>query len=940
MNAVLAACLLAVAGPSAPAEPGGTLPLGRVDIADRQIEVRVPDRGAPVRSRAQAVDHRGAIYTFEDGNLVGRSRFGGGWRELARRMEERPNPFSGTATRWRVMAFVATRGEQAHRDGPFVRSSSTSIEGPQVAQALDALARAAAAVQVLTDGALAVEVDVQIDTELWMREVEPAEPPPPVRALLDVHGPADSAAVPYAEYLAPRVNGGAYEPEDRVYRGPYESVFVIHPFLGDPPVHFWIPGSPATALPFFRSGRAQGDAELALSILASWAAHVQMRRAERGWSVGEPGFGPRFFELDEDGRLSLLLGADAWTSPDEWPELRAGASVDSEAYEARRQRQFQASGRPWSEVADRPLAELPFVDPAAWAQVVGTPMPRRTPEQTAISRLALPNGLWIVGDAAVAPLVGERGRPELGIRAVGWTNSDRGPQIVFRADPAQVERDIDLLSGPLPDAPVARAAAPQAAVDFGAAAVRAFGNVVVSPAADPERGKVLRATFGPLARGGQVILYEDEIGVAAADRLQAVLDLRASTTDPVAIRMTFRSEEGSVSEAVHVLAESPLAEVRTFPGLLQPAWQRLVLPSVGPPGSRLIRVALDGGFVGRFDVPARATQDIFLARLSVSPGELEASLSVPPLEVVPRIDSESAADRAAYAASARDPAELRTLLGDRSDLVRINAARSLQRVAAPELVPALAELLRSIDPRVSREVVFALAHQDTPDGWAAVRRAVEVGPFDFTRSAAARALGTRKDGADAASLSALFVQRSWRTRQAAAESLGQIPGPTPAMMLMTFLQDPDPAVRLAAALSADPTLDLVGRRMLWGMVNDASDASRLAAAVALIRSGDAAFQREGYKIVRDESVAVRMASLAWMRSNPADEHRGAVLLALTDADPNVRAAALRTLAALPGPVRESEVARLANDPDWRVRQAFAALRDAKSPFVPETEPRT
>lgn len=937
MNAVLAACLLAVVGQSAPAEPSGTLSLGRVDIADRQIEARVPDRGAPVRSRAQGVAHRGALYTFEDGNLVGRSLFGGGWRELARRIEAPLNPFSGTPTRWRVMAFVATRGEQAHREGTVVRSSSTSLEGPQVAQALDALARAAAAIQVLTDGALAVEVDVQLDTELWMRDSEASDARPVVKALLGVHGPIDSVAVPYAEYLVPRVNGGAYEPEDRVFRGPYESVFLIHPFLNDPPVHFWVPGSPATALPFFRSGRAQGDAELTLSILASWAAHVQMRRTERGWSTGGPGFGAPFFELDEDERLSLLLGADTWTSPAEWSELRAGVSVDSAAYRARRERPFEASGRPWPEVADRPLAELPFVDPEAWGTVVGAPMPIRTPEQNAVLRLSLPNGLWIVGDAAVASLIGERGRPELGLRAVGWMNSDRGPQIVFRGETAEVGRDIDLIAGPLPDAPIDREAPAQASIDLGAGAPRVFGNVAAAPAADPERGNVLRATFGPLARGGQVILYDDELGVASDSRLQVVLDLRASTSDPVTLRLRFRSEDGQITEARHILSESALADVRTIPGFLQPSWQRLVVPGAGPPGSRLVRVTLDGGFVGRFDVPARTPQDVFLARLAIAPGDLETAASVPPLVVAARLDSETASDRAAYAASSDDPNELRTLLGDRSDLVRINAARSLQRVTAPELVPALIELLRSIDPRVSREVVLALAFQNTPEAWTAVRRAVETGPFDFTRSAAACALGSRQDGADAALLSALFVQRSWRTRQAAAESLGRLPGSTPAMMLMTFLQDPDPAVRLAAALSADPTLDLVGRRMLWGMVNDASDASRLAAAVALIRSQDAAFRREGYKIVRDESVTVRIASLDWMRANPAEEHRDAVLLALTDVDPNVRAAALRALAALPGPVRESEVARAANDSDLRVQQAFAVLRDAKAPFAPEPE---
>jgi hypothetical protein len=67
----------------------------------------------------------------------------------------------------------------------------------------------------------------------------------------------------------------------------------------------------------------------------------------------------------------------------------------------------------------------------------------------------------------------------------------------------------------------------------------------------------------------------------------------------------------------------------------------------------------------------------------------------------------------------------------------------------------------------------------------------------------------------------------------------------------------------------------------------------------------------------------------WLGENPAEAHLPAIRLALTDASPTVRAAALIAASQQPGEVKGDEFTVLRSDPHPRVREAYLELASRK-----------
>ena len=114
---------------------------------------------------------------------------------------------------WNLRVVIFTRVEEDGRDQRGVlRERRATIESTQLTQIREALDRFQAYVTAKYDGAVRIVPDIQVEAE-WMRE-SGANP----------FGPQFAT-----KYFEPRINGGTYEAEDKIFRGPFHSAIYIIP---------------------------------------------------------------------------------------------------------------------------------------------------------------------------------------------------------------------------------------------------------------------------------------------------------------------------------------------------------------------------------------------------------------------------------------------------------------------------------------------------------------------------------------------------------------------------------------------------------------------------------------------------------------------------------------------------------------------------------------
>lgn len=176
---------------------------------------------------------------------------------------------------WRIKVVVLTEAETMHRDARgLLRSQLFFLGDPNVTRALESVLRFGQLVALRTGGKVKVLPDVSIESE---------------RMYEDATAGGDYGDAFLQKYLGPRVNGGLYDAEDHVYRGPYGSVFVITPF----PIRAetTVNGMPVTEIPFFQTGGASLDGTVDDAMLAAWTRHLAIRMAEQGfhhpWPTGD-----------------------------------------------------------------------------------------------------------------------------------------------------------------------------------------------------------------------------------------------------------------------------------------------------------------------------------------------------------------------------------------------------------------------------------------------------------------------------------------------------------------------------------------------------------------------------------------------------------------------------------------------------------------------------
>jgi HEAT repeat protein len=942
-----------------------TVNLGTYSIGGKDVPAVVPADEGPLKG-AQAIVLDGEKYLVEpSGRIVRRFRHEGGWSEVRGGYAAAKAAAASEGGEWRVKAFVLPRSDILDLGENVARMRPSTMESSEIAHVSESLARFAAMAEAASGGRLRVLVDLEVDSDTILQTATPTSKPFDAKFL--------------TEYLRPRINGGLYEAEDRVYRGPFDSIFVIHGGFAGPASMAAVSGTAASPIAFYAEGRSQGAYGLSLALFGAWTRHLAFAAAKAGYGIPRSSVATYRAVPGElaQGFVPVLVDPSGVFQGSMWTAVRGRSEASTEDLLKRRTDSPPAD---WASAADDPFAKLPFLTPDRVGQAAGVTgfeaqanpsgitfsVPEFTapqdwdstfsPGREASATMLVPSSKQLTFvDSPFAPLFAKGFPASAQPKLLGWLPVEGRLFLVIQSaavrsgGPEAKVLEVPgfswsgAVSQPLtpirPGSDVAFEIKPDGKT---ASRVSARGGMLVADAQDADRGDVLSLRTVGVVRAGSALLAGRRGGPALFDaQTHPYLSffVRSQSAEPM--NLTLISAENGQETKVRLFGRWPVpaegssdtAKELVLSG--EPGWKQAVLDLRKLGVGKVSALYLTSNELAVY-WPTRqaAAPTVFLDDLAVSkntPGP-ESPLEDPALPE-PDVQSPEALGRAFFAASATEAnggaALLIGLLKDPEDVVRLNAARAFQRIKSPEAEAGLGDLVRNLEPRIAEAALEALAFQDTPSAWALVKRAIEIGPFDYTRVFAARAFGKKKDPKSLATLSLMLTSKSWQGRMAGAEAIGAVePQPLP-LVLMAFLMETDPAVRLAATRGAWVADDDVCRRLLWSAVNDPSDEIRAWSCLKLIQSGKPQFANEGLKGVRDESAGMRLRLLELFREAPSEAFRPALRLAVTDSSPVVRAMALRAFATLPGAVEVAEVENTLNDPDPRVKASLVELRKAK-----------
>lgn len=358
--------VLAQPPPSKPEEP--YVAVGSARLAGRDIAIKVPRAGTPIPDTFPHYSQGGWNYAFNgDGTFQARYKVDGGGGDLLALWPEASQKAS-QAPIWRIRAFVLTRAEiiEKSRDGLY-RPRRGTLEASQITGALEALTRFKAMAEVATGGAVQIQIDASIDDD-------------PIRSRVEGTGEVFGRDWLERRYRA-QINSSPFDADDRVYRGPFNSLFVIHPGLVEAAVGATVSGTPAAAVPYYLGVKPPYD--LAKNLYDAWVMQVRQALVAKGYPVQGK---------SESARV------EAYVTPSMWSVL-ADHSEPDRGYPGRKW--SKTSAGPWSSLSADPWTKLPRLE-AVPAEAVGAP-------------------LW------AADVLAEKS----GGQALGWVDASPEPLIVF-----------------------------------------------------------------------------------------------------------------------------------------------------------------------------------------------------------------------------------------------------------------------------------------------------------------------------------------------------------------------------------------------------------------------------------------------------------------------------------------------------------------------------
>ncbi len=279
-------------------------------------------------------------------------------------------------------------------------------------------------------------------------------------------------------------------------------------------------------------------------------------------------------------------------------------------------------------------------------------------------------------------------------------------------------------------------------------------------------------------------------------------------------------------------------------------------------------------------------------------------------------------------------ADLATRLASTKSEDRFSAMWELREVKSLESVPLLIPIVTGANALEANAAIVALANQDSPEGWEAIKAALFRGPFEANRRFAAQVMKGRLTEGEISAIIPTLALQGWRSRLAILKLLVDMPGRESSIVLATMLDDPYPQVRLYVVDHAPVAEPLIQRRLLYNAVNDSCETIRSHSLTRLIDVENESIRSEALKGIRDESVTVRLSLLTKMRETPQPWYRPALRQAVVDQSPKVRAAALDAFAAQAEPTDPNEIRNTFADNSHEVQLALARLAAAGKVTLP------
>ncbi|MBX3120307.1 MAG: HEAT repeat domain-containing protein [Fimbriimonadaceae bacterium] len=870
------------------------------------------------------------------GRVVARVRGNGSWSDFAERAQKAKARQSPSNPAWRIKAFVLTRSDllETHADG-MLRARQGSLESPQLQRTLSALSLLAALIETTTDGALRPQIELQIDADSAPENAYAGSKP---------YGSAF-----LTEYLEARINGAGYIAEDRAYRGPYDSIFVIHSGLVQDTARAVVNDSPSWSLPYYSPDCGGTAQEMAAYLFSLWNRDVLSALSKHGYATPTDA---DFLGPEESLRVRGMAPVPAMIyamPPGGWGKLTSRVEPKSADYAAHATKTYQAEGKAWADVRTSPLDHLPWLQgrvelnrtlglSSAWSNEVGV-----KPYTQASFTLGHGSDQYVFVDLPFADLFGSHFASAAKARVLALYGDPvfKRIYVVFKtAKFGDNLPEVSLLTLPgFSFGPDVVAAPP--------AEVPVIGNVIASREKDAEHGDVWRLDLKPNPWIARLDLVPAGAKIDLVANPFLNLALRATEVEPWTIGLyTQGASRPSARISLFMALPEPVETAgseriptKYVPGMVKTDWNKVSID---------LRQILDATTLSRItqirietDPRTSCFEPIQpAATLRIAKPTLSASATANDLQAVPGLPDPNATDanplaRLSYILRTRNwtdataQANLLKLLEDTDDTVRLNACNVFTRFTLAGSEATLGKAVRSISTRIADVAIKALAFQNTPEAWLILGSALENGPFEFTKASAAKMLATRKDPKLAGTINRLYASNDWRVRRAGVEALQSLPNNEPAVAAMAFLQEEDPSVRLAVVRGVTLPLDVIMRRLLWNAVNDSSDMVRLWSNIGLIRFGKPKEMSEGYKGVRDDSRIVRLRLVQYIEKHPIEAARDALRLAIADVDPEVRAAALDAFIKMPDPFRIEDVQSASTDTDPRVKAAYQRLLKAR-----------